>query len=109
MTDALAIAFATAIEAGTVDIVQESPTGDIEVQADQWTIVLPVDPAQPAFVALDEITESDTEHRTALDSAFLHADLEALRAANTALGGALVELLAASPDRLAVLLAERLS
>ena len=108
MIGALTTAFAPAIDAGTVDIVQESATADIEVQADHWTIVLPIDPTQPAFVALDVVTESDAEHRAALDAAFGAADLDQLRAANAMLEGALAARMTLSPDRLAVLLGERL-
>lgn len=106
LVEILSAKFATLIDVGDVDIVSDRDQDSIEIQSDEWTIIIEGWPIRNAFVALDTLTDSDASHRVALDGALDHRDLAALTSANQQLEGAIARGLLASGDGVSVVLAE---
>lgn len=101
----LQAAFADPIARGEIDVVVTPGANEVEVQADDWTLVFEGWPLRAAWIALDESPASEAEQRMALDAVIGSLELAALRDADRQLEGGLTGALAASGDPLSEALA----
>lgn len=106
LVDVLTAQFASLIEAGNVDIVHDLEHDAVEIQSDEWTLILEGWPIHNAFVALDTLTDSDALHRVALNGALGIRDFAALTHANQQLEGSIARALVSSGDGVSRILAE---
>ncbi len=104
----LQAAFAEQIASGEIDVVATPEDNAVEIQADDWTLVLEEWPLVRAWLALDESPASEAERSMALDAAIAPTELAALRAADRQLEGRLTAALVDSGDDLSQALASRL-
>lgn len=105
LVEILTDAFASLIESGRVDVVHETGSDVVELQADEWTLHLAEWPIRYAFIALDTVSDSDAEHEQVLNAALGPRDLAALRASDTVLEGALKRGLTQTTDGVSHVLA----
>lgn len=108
LTGILHTAFADLIARGEVDVVATPGNNEVEVQGDDWTLVLEGWPLATAWIALDESPSSQSERRAALEAAIGSRELSALRDADRQLAGTLTAALADSGDGLSQALARGL-
>lgn len=101
--------FRELIEEEVVDIVGLEDEDACEVQADAWTLYLQGWPVRTAWIALDDDTSTDEEHRDALGAALGPRDLDAMRQLNALLDGNLGPALLDSGDDLSAVLANVLA
>lgn len=106
LVEVLADTFASLVDSGSVDIVHEAESDAVELQSDEWTLHIGGWPIEFAWIALDAPTESDAEHRRALNAALGPRDLAALGSANDMLAGALGRGLIQTGDGVSRVLAE---
>lgn len=92
-----------------VDIVALDEEDACEVQADSWTLYVEGWPVGTAWIALDDDTSTEDEHREALESALGPRDFDAMRQLNALLDGNLVPALTASGDELSATFADMLA
>ncbi len=99
-------AFARAIQRADIDVVERAEeSGVVEVMADAWTLHINTGPVTLAWLALDAEPESPARARFEREAVMLARDLAALIVADTALDGALRDVLSASDDPLSLDLA----
>jgi hypothetical protein len=108
LVDVLNEQFAGLIERGAIDIVVDIEGDAVEIQSDEWTLHFDGWPLRSAFIALDTITDTEAEHRLALNAALGPRDVAALSASNEALDGEIVRSLLNSGDGASRTLAELL-
>ena len=101
--------FAALIARGEIDIEPGDVPGDIEIQADQWTVALTGDPPSVAFLAVDDEPADASEMSSAIRGVFEPDDLAALRALDHRLEGGLRLALEQSGDLLSIELATLLA
>lgn len=80
--------------------------GELQIVADDWTLVLDGDPITGVLIAVDD---EDQAPNIILDDVLMDDHLAAMRTMNAELDGAVAAALAASPDPLAKELASRLT
>jgi hypothetical protein len=92
------------------DLTIDDETGEIQLITDAWTIGIEDVLEQPsAWLAIDAEPEHPNEFANALRDAFRPHELEALRTADTALNGLLIQALNASNDPLSTFFANTLT
>ena len=101
--------FSALIERGEIDVEPGDVEGDIEIQADQWTVALSGVPPSVAFIAVDDEPSDATELMTAIHGVFEPDDLAALRELDHRLDGGLRMALEQSGDMLSIELASLLA
>jgi hypothetical protein len=92
------------------DLTIDDETGEIQLITDAWTIGIEDVLEQPsAWLAIDAEPEHPNEFANALRDAFRPHELDALRTADTALNGLLIQALNASNDPLSTFFANTLT
>jgi hypothetical protein len=101
IAEALQAEFDDRLEAVDFDLTFEG--GEIDIATDDWTMHLE---AGSGWIAIDNEPEDDSGYAIALRDAFQSREIEAIRAANDAVDGAIGELLAGSGDPLSAAFAD---
>ena len=101
-------AFASHLERGAIDIVQDEDSGDLEVRSDTWTLAMQGIPPTVAFFAIDDEPDDTSQLDAALRSATAAGDMQALQQLNRTLDGAIATALRQSGDPLSIALADKL-
>jgi hypothetical protein len=99
LTGALREALHAHLRASDFDLEPNDEAGAVEVTTDDWTLTFEGFPETPvAYIAVDSEPDEPAEYERAVHDAIRPAEMRALRAANTASGGAIAAALAASGD-----------
>jgi hypothetical protein len=101
--------FADLIGRGEIDVAPAAEGDGLEIQADQWTLVIEGDPAKVAFLAVDDEPGDPADLDQALKGAVEPDDLAALRELDRRWEGSLRIALQESGDMLSMQLATLLA